>query len=185
MRGRRKASESRGEFVRDRIAREINSRGEFTLLEIAGAAGASRDNVQACFSALIARGHVRMIRAHVPARGHHGVARYKALREIALPSAKPNARDLIWRAMRILRSFTISDLAATSDASIANVWKYLGALVAAGYARKRREADSNRGFAGQAVFTLARDTGPLAPKRAADGSIYDPNLKEELAKNEH
>lgn len=176
MRGRRKASESRAGFIRDRIISAMNTRRSFKLLEITGDAQATRTNVQKFVATAIARGLVRRTVAHVPTRGHHGAALYEIMRPIPTLAEmhQPIAREQIWRSIRILRRFTIRSLAATAEASEVNVRKYLAALSAAGYVRRVSNPQPTRFET--AAFVLARDTGPCAPKREAGGGIFDPNL---------
>ena len=87
---------------------------------------------------------------------------------------QPKARDRAWQSMRILRTFTQPDLAATAEIGMANVKKYVNGLVKSGYLRVVRERDSGR-KGGHAVYRLVRDTGPKAPRLQSDGNTYDPN----------
>lgn len=93
-------------------------------------------------------------------------------------SSASEGRTRCWRAMRVLRVFTIPQLCMTSDVSTSNARHYVKALTAAGYLRKVSENHSGR--AGSfAVWHLMRDTGPKAPILRRDRrSIFDPNTKE-------
>ncbi|HUY26173.1 MAG TPA: hypothetical protein VMV27_02030 [Candidatus Binataceae bacterium] len=82
------------------------------------------------------------------------------------------ARFRIWRSMRILRSFTIPQLVATSDATKKNATSYVSGLARNGYLRVTRT--KKPGAPG--VYMLARNTGPNPPRVGHDHSIYDPNL---------
>ncbi len=93
----------------------------------------------------------------------------------------PVARTRIWRSMRILRRFTVPDLAATADASVENTRKYLRDLTRARYVRKITIEVPRRGVEGRAIFALVKDTGPFAPSHAA-GGIFDPNILEARVK---
>ena len=76
--------------------------------------------------------------------------------------------------MRTLRSFIVHEVASTAEISIANVRKYLRALVAFGYVRIVTARKS--GFLhGYQVYHLVRNTGPLRPLLRKDGSLYDQN----------
>lgn len=79
-------------------------------------------------------------------------------------------RQRAWNAMRIARSFTVPDIvtaiAREGDGDLtARLRRYVSALTGAGYltrARRRRPgtAPGSNGFP---VYSLVRDTGPLAP----------------------
>ncbi len=86
----------------------------------------------------------------------------------------PRVRDRIWQSMRVLRRFTLPDLVATTGASRENAKKYVRGLVRAGYLRCLSPYARGR-KGGHAVWMLARDTGPHAPRLQADGQTYDPN----------
>ena len=85
---------------------------------------------------------------------------------------KSGARFRMWRAMRMLRQFTIADLVATAEASHANATRFVWALTRAGYLRIVTPKRSGR-KGGAAVYLLARDTGPYAPRHRRDGTIFD------------
>lgn len=87
---------------------------------------------------------------------------------------QPRARDRIWQAMRILRSFTVADLVATAEAGRENARRYVVGLRNAGYVvMARPKRNGHRG--GHALYRLVRDTGPHAPRLQSDGRTYDPN----------
>lgn len=76
--------------------------------------------------------------------------------------------------MRMMRQFTVGDLASTAEAGENHVTKYLHALIRYEYVRTVQPR--RRGFAGgDAVHRLLRDTGPLAP-RIGKQALLDPNL---------
>jgi len=85
----------------------------------------------------------------------------------------PRVRDRVWQSMRIMRTFTMPDLAATADASYDNVKKYVRGLEIAGIVRMVRRPTGRMG--GHAVYHLVRDIGPHAPRLRIDGTTYDPN----------
>jgi hypothetical protein len=86
--------------------------------------------------------------------------------------ATNTARFRVWRSMRILRSFTIPQLAATSDANLRNVTAYVTGLARNGYLRVTRR----KSRLGAGTYMLVRNTGPNPPQLAHDQSLYDPNL---------
>ncbi len=87
---------------------------------------------------------------------------------------QPVARDRIWTSMRVLRQFSLPDLAATADAEKDNVRKYITGLRKSGYliiTKAKREGSKH----GHEVYRLVRNTGPKAPRLQSDGKTYDPN----------
>lgn len=88
--------------------------------------------------------------------------------------ARRTARDRIWQSMRILRRFTLPDLAATAEAGENNCLKYTRGLTAGGIVRVIKPKES--GYKnGHIVWFLARDLGPKSPRLRKDGTIFDPN----------
>ncbi len=96
-------------------------------------------------------------------------------------------RQRAWSSMRIQRSFTIRDIAMVvareADGDVEeNLRRYFSELAKAGYLQRhaRRQpgtAPSSNGFS---VYTLARDTGPLAPVFSRQRhAIHDFNLGED------
>lgn len=79
-------------------------------------------------------------------------------------------RQRAWNAMRITRSFTVPDLttavAKGGDGDVSeNLRRYLNALVQGGYLTRaaRRRPGTAPGSNGFPVYSLLRDTGPVAP----------------------
>lgn len=99
--------------------------------------------------------------------GKPGMAKQRAM-------GPDDARNRMWQCMRRLRQFTAADVEAVAEASRDNVRKYLRALARAGYLAQLKPASGQPG--GHAVWHLARNTGPIAP-RAAKGGVYDANLE--------
>jgi hypothetical protein len=155
-------------------ARAARHRKPFTILEIASEAIIDFNTARKIVTSLVLKGHLRRVSKPCGPLGHRGYARYELVKMI--PTRPPVQRVKIWRSMRMMRRFTISDLCATATASNHNVSVYLGALVSAGYVRKLKREVPKRGLEGHAIFALIKDTGPMAPKRATDGSIFDPNV---------
>jgi|GEM_PF-7089170 len=99
------------------------------------------------------------------------------------PMTERQARERVWRAMRMLRRFTIPDLAATAEAGANNVQHYLIALERADYVRVAAPRRSGvKG--GHAVYVLARDTGPHAPRVRGDNTVADFNVQTEEGTHE-
>jgi len=166
------AQDKAGSVINARAARHV--RKPFTILEIASEAQIDFDGCRRIVTALVLKGHLRRVSKPCGPLGHRGYARYELVKMI--PIRPPVQRVKIWRSMRMMRRFTIGDLCATAAASNHNVRTYLGALVRGGYVRKLKREVPKRGLEGHAIFALIKDTGPMAPKRAKDGSIFDPNV---------
>lgn len=100
----------------------------------------------------------------------------------ALPDPLPGrtVEDNLWTAMRGLKSFRPSDLAAhaTTDTVLATpdmAQAYCRALLAAGYLSVAVKAIPGRR---EAIYRLVRDTGPRPPRERRVRAIMDPNLDE-------
>ena len=79
-------------------------------------------------------------------------------------------RQRAWNTMRITRTFTVADLttavAREGDGDVEeNLRRYVAALARAGYLARaaRRRPGTAPGSNGFAVYSLVRDTGPVAP----------------------
>jgi hypothetical protein len=86
--------------------------------------------------------------------------------------------DNMWHAARRLRTFGPTDLSAhaTTDliaVSVAEAAAYCRALLAAGYLRVSRKASPKN--AREALYTLARDTGPRPPRENRVRAVVDAN----------
>lgn len=79
-----------------------------------------------------------------------------------------------WQAMRIMRRFTIPEIAATAEVGISNITQYTQALVGSGHLRVARAKQEGRA-GGHVVYAMARNTGPLQPVLRVDGTVYDAN----------
>jgi len=80
------------------------------------------------------------------------------------PSPRPaTAHQRVWAAMRILKQFTIPELAATAEAGKNNVEFYTLGLARDGYLRIVRPRLSGV-KAGSAIYALVNDVGPIAPR---------------------
>jgi hypothetical protein len=76
--------------------------------------------------------------------------------------------------MRILRRFTIPEVAATAEIGVSNITQYTKALVGSGHLRVARAKQDGRA-GGHVVYAMARNTGPLQPVLRVDGTVYDAN----------
>ncbi len=98
-----------------------------------------------------------------------------AIRKHQYAAASP--RQKIWTSMRIIRAFTVADIAATAEVSEGAVTSYLQSLRHAGYVRSVRRS-SQRGCMS---YRLIMNTGPLAPVDwRTIKTLLDPNTGKEL-----
>lgn len=88
-------------------------------------------------------------------------------------------RTKLWRAMRILREFTIGDLLAVCEVSSrASVNTFCFELRRAGYLMQRRSPRKH----GESRYRLLRDSGPESPVRVRTRHLFwDPNDGKEYA----
>jgi len=102
---------------------------------------------------------------------------------------KDTLRIRVWRAMRIRRKFTVTDLAMlVADGSergdiTSNVQKYVRALAKAGYLIELPKREKGAAMTGKGYkrwwLQDDQDTGPQAPVWSADKkTVFDPNTLE-------
>jgi hypothetical protein len=97
------------------------------------------------------------------------------------PTALPGSVPLnLWTAMRGLKSFTPTDLAAHSSTASVPVkvdaaQGYCQALLRGGYLRIERPGVPGRR---EAIYRLIRNTGPFPPRERRVRGIWDDNLDE-------
>lgn len=85
-----------------------------------------------------------------------------------------NAQSRMWKAIRILKTFTLRDLIVTASSDISAISTsaaitYLGYLKKAGYITKKNQDKSYK-------LVFAMNSGIKAPQIQKTKSIYDPNL---------
>ena len=103
-----------------------------------------------------------------------------AMKAGASYQAKPKGRsaeDNLWTAMRGLKSFSPTDLAAhatteTVSVAVDEAQAYCRALLAAGHLSVARKAVPGRK---EAIYRLARNTGPRAPREKRVRAVIDDN----------
>jgi len=104
-----------------------------------------------------------------------------AVRIDGQPRRMGSGREQMWRAMRILRSWTVAELVATASTEAhriapAEALTYCNRLARAGYLRRQRGPEGLR-------FTLppAAWTGPLPVQVRRDKTLLDPNTGRVMA----
>jgi hypothetical protein len=89
-----------------------------------------------------------------------------------------SAEENLWTAMRGLRSFTPTDLAAHASTDLvqvatADAQAYCRVLLAGGYLRVERKASPSRKQ--EAIYRLIRNSGPRPPRAARVRAVVDDN----------
>lgn len=166
--------------------------------DLAQALGKTSGQVGQAAALLIARGYVERVDRgcfQLTEGGREAVREGVTIETgVTGPSRAPrrqprhSIRQRAWNAMRIQRQFTVRDVvtavAEARDGNVEeNLRRYLCALTSAGYVRRsrRRQPGTAPGSNGYCVYTLLKNTGPLAPlvslKRRA---VHDFNLGEDV-----
>lgn len=154
----------------------------FTVQDIARGSG-----VAPATAGRYAKGWCRTGIATVISRGAEGsryritpfaraLIRARAAREAQRAGETKSAEGQTWRAMRMMREFSVIDITASSDDLNEDaVRAYCGALLEAGYLRisRREEPGLRSGY-----YRLIRDTGPLPPRERMARVVWDDNLCE-------
>ncbi|MGE4298935.1 MAG: hypothetical protein AB7E47_12985 [Desulfovibrionaceae bacterium] len=176
-----KASALRGAARYWEIIREIGMAMPFTIADILGkTCNANRESVRECLCRWRRGGFLE--RVGKDERGANVYLLRRDSREAPrlrrdgteLPST---GRDNMWRGMKMLRTFSVADLAATSSTesvpvAAETVREYLLFLTRAGYvARVKTPAGS------PALYRLVRNTGPKPPQIQRVKQLWDPNLR--------
>lgn len=178
-RGQKKAS------ARDGLWKLMRAARQFTVTDLALDATLDRSSVNAYVRCLAKAGYIE----HAATQGKGGqaapvyrLARDSAetprVREDGSQVTKGAGRAQMWRSMKILKSFTLTDLLAASCTEEHPVAReesitYVRYLSYAGYLRKTDARPLE-----QATFRLVRWTGPKPPRIQRVHSVYDPNTKE-------
>jgi hypothetical protein len=150
----------------------------FGYAELADAAGISLD-----LATFAARGWAQEGRITTRSGGRGNQRRIYGIAPGWVPETGTGRRTPalnLWTAMRRLRVFTPTDLAAHADTeeapvSVDHARTYCRDLVAAGYLAVARKAVPGQC---EAQYRLARNTGPRAPVVKRVLSLLDPNLRQ-------
>lgn len=168
---------------RERIWAAIRRLQEFTyddLLE--PRQPIERSTIESYVRALEKAGYVKRARQHVP---RFGVVRFSLVRDVGVeaprltkagkPVVQGDKQLALWRAMKIVKAFTIAELHASSAGStLYEVKSYVSHLLKAGYLVIVRHGDGEVHTAYR--FVATKDTGPRAPMIQRVKHVFDPNL---------
>lgn len=156
--------------------------GEFTYDSLAQEAEASRSSVQSIVASWERQG--------VVTRGPHGrgrLIRFKVVADSPRPEwqradgrarREETVQGNCWTAMRRLKEFTPTDIAANIHSercpvSVDDARAYCQMLSRAGYLRVVRKAMPGKR---EAAYRLIRETGPLPPRERRVRAVWDDNL---------
>lgn len=163
---------------RERIWAIMRELRQFTRLDLARRTGLDRKGsaIGDYLQGLEKAGFISM----TPPASVGASAQYKLIRDVGVEAPRvnkagtilpPTGRARMWKAMRILGTFTARELAIAASiddapVSLREAENYCGWLCRGGYLR-----GSQKGWA----FIPARDSGPRAPQILRVQKLYDPN----------
>lgn len=150
--------------------------GTFSYSDVAAAAHISKDIAKGHIRKWVAEGACQMISEGGRGKGQPHMFRALARRTRAVRTVHPTQN--VWNAMRGLRSFTPTDLAAhatTEDVTVTTeaARAYCQALLRAEYLKVERKAIPGRR---EAIYRLIRNTGPRPPRERRVRAVVDDNL---------
>lgn len=148
---------------------------EFTTVDLAGL-GVSEDTARRYCRRWQKSGRIRFRRTDEGNRNVYAPVTSRAVAPGETPPV-PTPEGNMWRAMRQVREFCPTDIAAGSNAGgvrvdVKTVQAYCRDLLNAGYLSVRRKA---RPGLNEAIYRLVRDTGPAAPVVKRVSGVFDPN----------
>lgn len=91
---------------------------------------------------------------------------------------KNTHREKVWKLMRTLGNYTLSEIATLAEADYDNINHYHQCLVKAGYVKQvgRKKQEGRPGS--DKVFRLIKNTGPKPPVQKSVRFLFDPNINE-------
>lgn len=160
--------------------------GEFTQRDIEGRVVAGTDMVRDYLRRLVAAGIV----ARVSEPTARPPARYRLARDCGVEPPRvtasgeiddtPTDRERLWQAMKVLPTFRVADLqASTAIASAATIKRYIGHLHRAGYLTVVEPAVSSLRTASYRLIP-ARNTGPRPPAIRQGRLVIDQNTGRQM-----
>lgn len=147
----------------------------FSYHELAAETDLPLDRVQAYVRAWCSAGLVEKTGRGAKYRLH-----FRVTGRAPLPARRGTPESNMWQAMRSLKSFTPTDVAAhaTTDEVLVEPDQargYCRMLLGAGYLRVVQTARHGRR---EATYRLIRDTGPKPPRQCRIRAVFDDNLGE-------
>ena len=156
------------------IRQATRTRGEFSKADIEKATKCSSETVKTLLQKLLKGGYVEKVSAERFKRHKFCLIKDVGVEPPRLnPDGSPapeSGQQRMWRAARILKSFTPQELAATASSG----GPYVTLETAKSYCCMLAKARYLAG--GPDTWTLVRQTGPLAPMIQRAKQVFDPNL---------
>jgi len=125
------------------------------------ACGGNRKAIRVAMNRLVALGLVEVLESRRDREGKevlYRVSDRKGLRaELGMKLRENTEWDRLWKAVRVMRTFTPEELADVTGASIENVRSFAYKYRKAGYLRNTRSG-------GSSLWRLVKDTGPRRPE---------------------
>lgn len=175
---------------RDVIWAAIRRRREFSLLELEHESRIKIATIRTFVSGLVRAGYLEVsTAAHRDAKGMQVACRWRLVKDTGVeaprvtrdgkPVTQGQSRQQLWRAMRSARTFTHGELAyiASTDTCVVSevdAKSYVLLLARAGYLTVIEKGNPRH----QAVYRLAKNTGPKPPQIQRFKQVWDPNLKQ-------
>jgi hypothetical protein len=159
--------------ARQAIWDEIRGVTGFTLAELSNATKIHPATVRSYLAALTAGGIVTRTEDGVYAVVHDVGLHAPRLRPDGTRVEMGAGRGAAWRAMRVLKRFTVRELHNASGAAESDIKSFVGYLAKAGYLRVIDKGHPGKG----ATYAIARDSGPRAPQVTRLKIVWDPNLE--------
>jgi len=96
---------------------------------------------------------------------------------------KNTFREKVWKLMRIMGNYTLTDLTTLAECPYENISHYHQCLVKAGYARQTgtKRQEGRPGF--DKIFRLVKNTGPKPPIQKELRFLFDQNTGEYWAED--
>jgi hypothetical protein len=162
--------------------RELTARGPWTIRDVHGRCNGDRREVGDYVRRLAKAGYVEAV-GEAPGSGTPAVLYTLAkggqepprVREDGTESP-PTRRENMWRAMRMIKAFTLTDLVAAASTEEVMI----SAEDAKDYIRNLTRAKYLRRLPGNLVacWRIINDTGPLPPQVQRIRQVWDPNLRQ-------
>ena len=164
------------ESKRQQIWAEIRKQREFTLDSLANGSRIDRGTVRTYVVGLEKAGFVAVFTTTANEKTQFRTNCYVLKKDVGIDAPRvtcegkilpPDIKQDLWRTMKILKEFSISDLLATSQrpTTFGNVQQYCIFLNHAKYLRRKGTR-----------FVFVKNTGAKAPQILRIKAVFDPNL---------
>lgn len=175
-----------GAYGRQAMWEAMRALRRFTLADL-DHLNVERDTIKTYVRSLVQGGYLNAER-QAGTGGRYAPAAYELVRDVGLeaprlrrngtPVLQGQAREQMWRAMKMLGQFTPRDLSVTASTEAVAVNEedaksYVKHLFAAGYLAVLRPGKPPRT---QGLYRLAKNTGPKPPMVTRAKVVFDPNL---------